>query len=252
MIRIVAKRNLPVELTGGKIDRVERSPGRRITRQPVMVPDAEISGKRVALWGTWLILLGFRRTDVAQHTATLDLAELGKARHATASFSNDRDHLHHPQSVIDVDQTRAAIRAFAVNAMTKTAMLCVHVPVAETHGDLVQANDSGYLLGIQNESIAVRIEGRAAPLRTAIVGGIHQRAFESRWRPRSSFQILDFVLHEIDRLLIAVGNFESLASKRDNRLRLCRRGSFFRQVAWKCLDLFYGINRLSGVSVKYV
>ncbi len=113
---------------------------------------------------------------MSQHCVPLEILEMIEARHATACLSQDSRQLAAGQPGTDVHQARSGVGTFTIDAVTAGAMLDVRVTVVESNRNLVQTNDAADLLGIEDESIAVRVEGRAAPFRTTIVRRVEERA----------------------------------------------------------------------------
>ncbi|MBV25662.1 MAG: hypothetical protein CME12_06030 [Gemmatimonadetes bacterium] len=135
--------------------------------------------------------------------------------------------------------------------MTGATILGVHISVTESNRDLVQTNDSADLLGVQDESIAIWIEGRATPFRAAIVCRVDERASKGRWRPRTLIEILDHVVHKVDSVLVSRGDLKSLAGKGHGRNWLRPGGHFTGQVARKRLHFFDFVQRFSCITVEY-
>lgn len=94
-------------------------------------------------------------------SVALEILKMIVARHATAPLSHDPRQLTARQPKTNVYQARSVVGAFTIDAVAACAMLDVRVAVTESHWNLVQTNDAADLLGIQDESVAIRVEGRA-------------------------------------------------------------------------------------------
>ena len=188
---------------------------------------------------------------MSQHRVPLEILEMIVARHATAPLSHDPRQLTAGQPSIDVHQARSVVGAFTIDAVATGAMLDVRISVTESNWNLVQTNDAADLLGIEDESIAIRVEGRATPFRTAIVCRVEERAGHARGRPRPLIQPLDQVLHEVGRLPAARRDLERLTGKGDAGHRLRRGGLFSGQVAGRRRYFGDVVQRFSGVTVEY-
>ena len=75
------------------------------------------------------------------------------------SLSYDSPCLSTSKPITDIYEARPSVRPLTIDPVTGATICRVHISVAESNGNLIQTNDSSDLLGIQNESIAIGIEG---------------------------------------------------------------------------------------------